>query len=347
MIDASRNFDEGVAFLLSDLEKDINSKLLLQNNFLDSRRFNETMKNIEDELNLLYEKTRVLEDMISYTKEFVQQEIHLNKEKLYDKLKTIEDHRDTMKESAYISYRAPLETKNAEVIRDRDGTVLDRCDIDNGYLVLSGQELETIRVVDVTKKQELTAYQDNLEESKTTKHYRSFYLLDGPASNGVKEELTFMFEDTKTVNSISGVPVNCEILSATLINENGAEEQVVLLENSTIAEKRLKGVKITIIARNYQTHVYEIESNRLQYDFWSKVAAYEYGQVLGQNSTFDFESASGVDQYKEDYEAYLAELEEWKAEKQAVEERNRLKLLKYAEDLEAYKAALAAQSEAK
>jgi hypothetical protein len=339
MIDASHNFEEGVEFLLKDLDKDINSQLMLQNNFLNSQQFNETMTAVEGELNLLYEKTRVLEDMIAYAKEFVQQEIHLNKEKLYDKLKTIEDHRDTMKESAYISFRVPVKEKNAGIIRDRDGTVLDRCDVQNGNLVLSGQELETVRVMDVTNKKELIAYNDNLKEAKSTNHYRTFYLLDGPASDGVKEELTFLFEDAKVVNFISALPVNCKIISATMINENGAEEQIIALENTTIAERKLRGVKLTILATDAETHKYEIDSSRLQFDFWDKVAAYEYSTALGQSNTFEFEKLAGMEQYKKDYESYLTALSEWQAEKKAVEERNRLKLLKYEQDLAAYEAA--------
>lgn len=331
MIDATHNFEQGVEFLSQDLDKDIAKNLVLQSNFLNSQQFNETMNNIESELNLLYEKTRVLEDIIAYSKEFLEQQIHVNKELLYDKLETIEDTRDIVKDRSYVLFRAPLKQKNAGIIRDRDGTVLDYCEIDNGNLTLSAQDLETIRVVDVTKKQELIAFNDNLEDVKDTNHYRTYYLLDGPASHGIKEEITFLFDDAKRVNFISASAVNCRIVSATLINENGAEESVVALENSTIAEKKLRGVKLTIVSNNYETIAYDVDMMRIRGDFWDKIVVYEYNRSLGKASAFDLQKLSGMAQYKEDYQAYLKELEEWKKEKEAFEKQNALKLLKYAD----------------
>ncbi|MED1125370.1 hypothetical protein [Bacillus atrophaeus] len=332
MIDAKHNFDEGVKFLLDDYEKDIGSKILLQRNFLDSQRFNETMSNIEAELNTLYEKTRVLEDMTAYTKEFLEQEIHRKKDKLYDKLKMIEETRDTLKESAYISYRAPLKEKSSETLRDRDGTTIDRCDIENGNLILSGQLLEEIRVVEVSKKQELIAYNDSLDQLKDTGQYRTFYLLDGPATNGVKEEITFMFDDVKKVSAIKARAANCLIESAALINENGVEEQVITLNNSTIAEKNLQGVKLTIVSRTYEAHEYNIDEFRMQEDFWSTVTSQEHQKALGQRNSYDFEKAAGMKQYNKEYEQYLKDLAEWKKEKRLADERNRLILTKYYEE---------------
>ena len=331
MIDATHNFEQGVEFLSNDLDKGIAQNLVLQNNFLDSQQFNETMKNIEDELNLLYEKTRVLEDIIAYSKEFLEQQIHINKELLYDKLETIEDIRDTIKDKAYVLFRAPLKQKNAGIIRDRDGTVLDHCEIDNGNLALSAQDLEDIRVIDVTKKQELIAYNDNLKDVKDTGHYRTYYLLDGPATHGVKEEIIFLFDDIKRVNYINASAVNCNIVNATLINENGAEESVIALESSTIAEKKLRGVKLTIVSNNYETIPYDIDMKRIHGDFWNKIAVYEYNRTLGKASTFDLQKLSGMAQHKEDYQAYLKELEEWKKEKEEVKKRNALKMMKYAD----------------
>lgn len=332
MIHSDHNFEEGVQLLTDDYDKDINSKMLLQGSFLNSDRFNETMKNIEEELNILYEKTRVLEDMIAYSKEFLEQEIHINKEKIYDKLKVIEESRDTLKESSYISYRVPIQVSSSEVVRDRDGTIIDRCDIGNGNLILSGQELEDFKIVDVTKKQELTAYNDNLEVLKDGGSYRVLYFLDGPAKSGVKEEITFMFEEAKKINYISASLANCTVLNASFINENGVEEQVIALENSVIAERVVKGVKLTIISTENETLAYDIDRRFVESDFWDNVVLMEHQRLSNQKKTFDLERASGMDMHKKDYAKYLKELEEWKADKKAIEERNRLAMMKYDEE---------------
>lgn len=331
MIDATHNFEEGVEFLSKDLDKNIANAIPLQNNFLDSEKFNEAMQNIEKELNLLYEKTRVLEDIIAYSKEFIQQQIHVNKEKIYKKLETIEDTRDLIKDRAYVLFRAPIKERSVEVIRDRDGTVIDHCEVFNGNLTLSGQDLEEIKVVDITKKQELVSFNDNLDTAIENKFYRSYYILDGPANNGVKEEIIYLFDGVKQVNHISVTPVNCNIASISFINENGAEESAVYLQNAIVPEKKMTGVKFTLISHNYETLIYDVDMERINSDFWDIVPTYEYNRTLGKMNEYDLHKLSGIEQYEKEYEKFLDEWIEWDAEKRKHEQQRLLIEQKYAD----------------
>lgn len=334
MIDASRNFEAGIKMLTDDMDKDINKDIPLQGMFLNSERFNEAMKTIESELNELYEKTRVLEDIIAYTKEFLAEEIHKNKAMLYNKLKAIEETRDSLKDHSYISHVVTFYDNNSQIVRDRDGSALDHCHLYNGNLTLSGQELELIKVKDVIKRQELMSYNDNLENLKKSNSYRAFYLLDGPAKNGVKEKITFMFEDVKNINFLSIDTANCDILNISFINENDVEEQGFLLENAVLAKRKVKGVSITIISENYETLAYEISKDFVEPDFWENASFDAYQKITKGKSSYDIEKASGMERYKKQYEQYLKELEEWKEEKRKVDERNRILMQKYAKEME-------------
>ena len=66
------DFSEKIKYLL-DNTKDI--YLEKQNLYLNSNIINNNFKTIENELNFMYEKTRILEDIIDYMKLYINNEI--------------------------------------------------------------------------------------------------------------------------------------------------------------------------------------------------------------------------------------------------------------------------------
>ena len=334
MSDKKKKFMENIRFINNDFSfTPAAGKLELQDDVLDSRAQNITFENIEKELNTLYEKTRVLEDVVAYAKDFLEQQIHIYREKVQNKLRVIEDSRDSLKDSNFITYVVPFVTDRSVVTKDRDGSTIHVSDISNGKIIMSGQELDSAGISKASKTQELKAYNDNLKDIPSGKPYRSFYLVDGPATNGVKEEITVMFNEPTRVNFIKINPSNCEIAEVSLINEHGIEEQLDDMMNEYNQPKDAIGAKFTIVSRNYSKEVYEFDNSRISSGFWDRIKEHEYRNLIGQETIFDMEKEAGLEKYRRDYQDYLDALKRWEEEKAAVERRNRLVMEQYERDL--------------
>ena len=65
------NFDYNIEQLIKPIDLEIKR----QNKVLDSDKFNSSLLSIEKNLDVLYEKTRYLEDSIDYARSFLDQKI--------------------------------------------------------------------------------------------------------------------------------------------------------------------------------------------------------------------------------------------------------------------------------
>ena len=78
-MDIKYDYDANLNYLLNNKIEDIvNDNIILQDKILKSNDFNTTYSCIEESLNLLYEKSRILQDIIDYTKTFLENEISTN-----------------------------------------------------------------------------------------------------------------------------------------------------------------------------------------------------------------------------------------------------------------------------
>lgn len=75
---------------------------------LSSVQFNNSMQNIESQLNELYEKTRLLEDIRDYCKQYILSIIQMKEQDFKEKLKIIEDVADQFRDKDSISYTVPF-----------------------------------------------------------------------------------------------------------------------------------------------------------------------------------------------------------------------------------------------
>lgn len=121
------DFSEKIKYLLDNTK---NISLEKQNMYLNSNIINNNFKIIENELNSMYEKTRILEDIIDYMKLYINNEIENYMLDCRNLLKDIEVLSDiNLKEEInYTAINVPFIYNTLEYI-DRDGTVLKNCDI--------------------------------------------------------------------------------------------------------------------------------------------------------------------------------------------------------------------------
>ena len=76
---------------MSELKKDLNINITLQDDVMESEKMNTSLKSIENNLNVLYEKTRYLEDAIDYAKTFLTMKIDNYINDINSSIKSIED----------------------------------------------------------------------------------------------------------------------------------------------------------------------------------------------------------------------------------------------------------------
>lgn len=321
------DFEEEVNIVTQDIFKE--QTITLQDSMLNSRKFNKAMKYMEDDLNLLYEKTRLLENIKEYCKSFLYDDIHKKRERIKERIKVIEHVRDSIKTEGYISYPVPLQIDSTKQFKDRDGAELPTGEVRSGVVTLFSQVLEDISIEKSTKKEEVLNYGDNIQEIKEGKNYRTFYLLDGPATKGVKEEITVLFDGPKEMNYIEVIPVNGTLEGVKLLGENGTEEQLTNLETQIFPKRLLKGIKMIIKCLDAEELSYEVDSSRLKTGFWDDVKKHEYNSRIGKDSLFKIESESGLEKYKAEYAEYQKKLKKWEDDKEEVEKRNALAMARY------------------
>ncbi len=335
-----KRFIDNLNFINNDLLiGSENKNFEFQREMLNSESNNITFELIEKKLNTLYEKTRALEDIVAYSKSFLEQEVHIYKDRVKSRLKAIEDARDSLKNPGFISHIVPFTNNKPEALKDRDGSNLSPCDISNGKLIISGQEVKSPIIKEVSKKNELIPHNDTLNQIIQGVAYRTFYLLDGPATNGVKEEIIVSFKEDMELNFVKIVPSNCEIVQIILVNQFGMEEKLTDIENEYCSLRKIKGAKFIIISKNYQKKAYEIDSNRMHSSFWNRIKEKEYSTLMGNQITFDMERESGLQKYREDYIKYEKDLIKWAEDKKLIERANKLQDEKYQKEFIEYKEA--------
>ena len=132
-------------YAISQKAKNTEPTVYLQGNVLNSDYINKSFKEIEKNLNTLYEKTRYLEDAIAYTKEFLETRIHHFSNEISSVLHEIENVADSAQNLSYISYNVPF-IKGTKQLTDRDGVktitplVIRNNNLTLDYLINQNQE---------------------------------------------------------------------------------------------------------------------------------------------------------------------------------------------------------------
>ena len=115
MLKDSIDFD----YNLKQIKQEIDSDIQLQDEVMDSEKMNNTFSTIESNLNLLYEKTRYLEDAIEYAKTFTEVKINEYTAEINSMIKSISDISNISRNMGYVQYEVPF-TENVVDIPDRN-----------------------------------------------------------------------------------------------------------------------------------------------------------------------------------------------------------------------------------
>jgi hypothetical protein len=288
---------------------------------MDSDTYNTIFSDIETELDALYEKLRMLEDVKSYCREFVIKEIQDKKDQFTNKLKVIEDTSDKFQDTSCVTYMVPLESKE-DIVRDRNGDSIAVMSVTNGRLEAPGTEGQAAVIDTLKRTSTFACYNSSAKELTQDNPGRSYYKMDEPAENGVTEDYVITFQKPINCNYINVSQVNCQIenFKATLADGNS---EAVDPTDSYLAENKITGLTFTLRAKDFNISAIDIADGSGDNSF-GKIDGNAYNRRGSEllihdmvNETNDKNNTRYKNQFSADYAT-------WKAAADEADSKNKL-----------------------
>lgn len=299
MINTSQDFDTALDFVMAEQET-FNYAI---NNEMNARHFNSIFQEIEDDINNLYEKIRVLEDIKNYTRDFVLRAIEERRKKIVDSLKIIETNVTEYQNPEYQVEEIGF-GNTVEEIKDRDGsTIRSLQNKDNALIMphskLSSERLYHItnvgqvhRVIDANGQEKFVSFakSDPFNESKlstfTDKEvFRTVYESEYPVPDGVLIEYEVQFDGRANCNYFDMGAVNCEVESVELTNSDNQVFVISPNHKFLNVPTDISRARVRVRCKRYDRTVVEMPSNALDDAFDKSIVGSEIsGQVYDVSS---------------------------------------------------------------
>lgn len=223
MINTAQDFETALVFCQEE-QTPFNRKIT---NDMSSATFNNIFQELENDIDNLYEKIRVLEDIKNYTQTFVVRAIEERRKKIIDALKVIEHSVDNFQNQDFIAHEISF-SQQLEHIVDRDGSAINCFEIKDGRLIIPSTNTNVKTLVAVTNLGQLQKLVDDYvfisdteltqEDTIDTVEHKpiiTIYESDQPVSGGLIVEYELTFSGRQFCNYFTMNPVNCEILEIT------------------------------------------------------------------------------------------------------------------------------------
>ena len=250
-MDNKYDYDANLNYLLNNkIEDIIKDNIILQDKILKSNDFNTTYSCIEESLNLLYEKSRILQDIIDYTKTFLENEISTNINDCKTLLKSIEEDKDLIKNKTFINYSVPFYFGMNNTI-DRNNNTLPDIKLLNNRLINSFNILNEYKVDYFTINRNNKSLYNNEKEYLKNKQYRTMYIFKNIQSKTIHETLIFSFNKPIMINKINPILSNCNIESIKLLLDTDNYIELDPNKIDLFDTKIVKSIELTISCSNY------------------------------------------------------------------------------------------------
>lgn len=247
------DFENKADDILKDY-KDNNIELKKQNQILNSEIMNSNFEKIENTLNNIYEETRRIKELINFSKIYVSNEIEKSIDTCKKTLNIIENLNDDLYNEVknFITINVELiNDDNKNLFFDRNGEELNYCNIYDKKISLSGEINNSIKIKAISVRRQEQVYESNENNLTQDKPYRTSYILDSICKNGIKEIITFLFENSIDLNSINVKLSNCNIKEIYYIYENGTKVIDIDTKQNLIPQKKVIGVELILESSNY------------------------------------------------------------------------------------------------
>lgn len=226
---------------------------------LKANEFNLSCRKIENQLNVLYEKIRLLQDLDSFVTEYAQLKIKEAEDKLKNNLKIIEDAADLYQDTDAVALLVPMQCDDG-IIRDRDGAVIPQMDFTGDTLDLDANHVSTAGIASISRDSNVSCYNcsyDNLRNGQTGV---SCYYVTDMSVKEVSETVTVNFTNATPVNHILIAPVGAEVSNIQGILPNHVEVPINS-QDGYFAEKELIGIKFTLSTSQYKNVAHGLDNS--------------------------------------------------------------------------------------
>ena len=322
MIDISTYIEQAMDYFMSQELTTMDKEFMYQKENLNSIDYNYNLNNIYIHLVDLYEKSRILEDLIAYAKKFIKDNIYNTTDECIRLLKEIEENIDNTKEYNYTTEIISFSSSTGDYT-DRDNKILPNAAVCDSLLTLSNQKEKEIVINNISLKNNLIPYRNTLKNLLENKSYRSFYLLDNPVKDGLKENIFIELKEPQEINQLSIISSNCNIANIEFYLENGTIE-TVKNHNIIHSSKKVKDILITLDCDNYKQMTYYVDNLKMKYNYWDTIKESLYQQLTGESgkTQAELDEESGLKAFREQYDAYVKAINSWLEERDKVAKIN-------------------------
>lgn len=323
--DKSKHIEDSLKFLMKDDIANLNEDFVYQTDYFNSQDYNYTLLNIEKHLNSLYEKARVLQDVIVYSREYIKQNVYSVSDECKQILDAIEDNIDSLKHTSYISLNVSFEESTGAYL-DRDNKSLPKYSIYDGTITLSGKDKDKLKIKSIKQVNNFKPYKENINNLIEDKEYRSYYMLDAPIKNGLKEQVHVEFEKENTINQLNIITSNCKASDVRYIDINGTTDYIQEHLNVIQTTRLVKTLEFMTTTDSYKKLTYYVDQSRLKPNFWDSIMEHEYNKLTtgkGSLTQAQIDEMSGLDAFRKEYDEYTKKVEDWIARRTAVANENK------------------------
>lgn len=253
-LESISKFNDMFEYIDKTKDDDISKNISKQNRALNSDSINNNFKQIEAQLNKSYERTRVLEDMIKYTKSYIDNEINSTIEECRAILNDIENISDMNFNNIenYTLINVPLLYEKGTETSDRDGSILKQCGIYDGLVTFNADIKNITHFKNITITRNDKHQESNEKELLEGKPYRVSYSLDDSVKGGIEELITVVFDNAEEVNSFNLKLSNCTLENTTYVYEDGTNVVDDAIKPGIMPSKKIISFKILINSKNYK-----------------------------------------------------------------------------------------------
>ena len=205
MIRTQEEYTEALNFIDRDIELydyDLSQKMT-------SYEYNLYLQDTEYYLNFLYEKTRVLEDIIEYLEYYSQLKIKQLKTEIQKNEYVLNSAVDKYINKDYIAYKPEWTNSISQKVLDRDGSEISLAKINNNT-IFAGEDKSNYAVIkSMVRTSDLSSYSNNANSYLNSNIYLSVYNLDGPQI--INEEITVEVTNGENINAADWEAINCSV----------------------------------------------------------------------------------------------------------------------------------------
>lgn len=207
---------------------------------MDSSETNALFSGIEETLNKLYEKVRLLEDIHNFTQKYIENEFAKNQAGFNKAMAAIQQSTDLYQQTR--RKQKSVSFAQGEVVNDRNGVPIETAKYINGSTIIP--QNTTITTASISSV--VSSSESGLPYRRITnppERYKSFHVDEAPCDAPITESVTFYLSNPVDANFIDVSPFNAKIKSMKVMKADGEKEIDLGKGNGTTCDE-LKQVSI-------------------------------------------------------------------------------------------------------